>query len=379
MGNKGHAMNKIPTISEMEEFLLQGSKTEDLVEAGNTDSKAPETKLTADQVRHEVSVFARILINVYCGWPFHQEMLKRQILKTLTDIYQNAHDMTSAELLEQLRPAIEIIPDNHINLRMVGHNMGVRTALRKPRPNVGTNIAGNKKFHTTQHGNIGIIAVPTLSGWTDTDRETFEKQWRAILPQSETLIVDLRGNGGGDNRPTDKIAEYILGQKYPNAHKGIVRNNPDAKRVHRFYPERIGNDFDTDVLDDPFVIYDNTVRPIQKYNPKNAKYTVYILTNRGVSSSAEMFIFRMKHYPKTTIVGTNTNGCEVYGYNQHILLPHTHIKFTVGAVYRELSIENFETNGFEPDIKCPDDTDAFAVVMAEIEKSRTMQTPTLER
>jgi hypothetical protein len=41
--------------------------------------------------------------------------------------------------------------------------------------------------------------------------------------------------------------------------------------------------------------------------------------------------------------------------------------------------ENFELNGYEPDIKCPDGTDTFAVVMAEIEKDRTMQTPTPER
>lgn len=372
-------MTKIPTISEMEEFLLRDSKTEDLVEAGNTKSKAPNTKLTAEQVQHEVSVFARVLINVYCGWPFHDKMLKRKILKTLVDIHKNAHDMTSAELLEQLRPTIEIIPDNHIQLNMVGQNMGVRTALRKPRPNVGKNIASGKKFHTEQHGDIGIIAVPTLSSWTDAERKTFEKQWRTILSQSKTLIIDLRDNSGGDNRPTDKIAEYILGQQYPNANKEIVRNNPDAGHVHKLYPERIGNKFDTDSLDDPFIIHDNSIHPTQKFDPKNAKHTVYILTNRGVSSSAEMFIFRMKHYPKTTIVGTNTNGCEVYGYNQYILLPHTHIKFTVGAVYRELSIKDFETNGFEPDIKCADGTDAFAVAMDEIKKSNALQSPSPDR
>ena len=139
-------MNKIPTISEMEEFLLCDSKIEDLVEAGNIKAKSPETKLTAEQVKHEVSVFARILINVYCGWPFHNEVLKRKILKTLLTIRNNAHDMTSAELLEQIRPAIEIIPDNHINLRMVGYDTGVRTTLRKPRPNVGKNIASGKQM-----------------------------------------------------------------------------------------------------------------------------------------------------------------------------------------------------------------------------------------
>ena len=158
-------MTKIPTISEMEELLLRDSKTADLIDGRSAKSKSPDTKLTADQVRHEISVFARILINVYCGWPFHNEVLKRKILKTLVDIHKNAHDMTAAELLKQLRPAIEIIPDNHIKLRMMGYGMGVRTALRKPRPNVGTNIAGNKKFHTTQHDIRVISNILSACKW----------------------------------------------------------------------------------------------------------------------------------------------------------------------------------------------------------------------
>ena len=252
-------MTKIPTISEMEELLLRDSKTEDLVEAGNKKSKTPNTKLTAKQVQHEVSVFARVLINIYCGWPFHDEILKRKILKTLLDIRNNAHDMTSAELLEQIRPAIEIIPDNHINLRMVGYDTSVRTTLRKPRPNVGTNIAGNKKFHTTQHGNIGIIAVPTLSGWTDDERKMFEKQWRTILPQSEILIIDLRGNGGGNDKPLSDMADYILGdENFPFARRQYIRNNPDANAVKKIYEHVNGTKFNIKSTTDPIIYTDNS-------------------------------------------------------------------------------------------------------------------------
>ena len=371
-------MTKIPTISEMEEFLLRDSKTEDLVEAGNIKAKSPETKLTAEQVKHEVSVFARILINVYCGWPFHDKILKRKILKTLVDIHKNAVGITSAELLEKLKPTIAYIPDNHIVLNMVGQNMGIRSILRKPKTNVGQNIAVNKKFHVEQRNGIGIIGVSTLSNWTDTERKIFEQQWRTILPQSKTLIIDLRGNGGGDNRPTDKIAEYILGQKYPNAQREIIRNNHDAKHVYSFYPDRTYG-MHIDSTDDPAIYQDNTKQTIPCFNQKNAKWDLYVLTDRGVCSSAEMFICRIKHYPKLKIISTNTNGCEVYGYNQHLKLPHTNMKFTVGGIYRELNIKNFETNGFEPDIKCPDGTDAMTVAMAQIEKAKTLQSQIPER
>lgn len=377
-------MTKIPTISEMEEFLLRDSKTEDLVEAGNIKAKSPETKLTAEQVRHEVSVFARILINVYCGWPFHNEVLKRKILKTLLTIRNNAHDMTSAELLEQIRPAIEIIPDNHINLRMVGHNMGVRTTLRKPRPNVGKNIASGKKFHTTQHGNIGIIAVPTLSGWTDDAREKFEEQWRTILPQSEILIIDLRNNGGGNDKPLSDMADYILGdENFPIARRQYIRNNPDANAVKKIYRQSIGTKFNIKSTTDPIIYTDNSNSDtLPKFDATRAGFNgpIYILIDGGVMSSGELICTLLHNHPKARFVGTNTRGGEVYGYNYaDILLPHSHMQFNVGCVYRELFTENFELNGYEPDIKCTDGMDAFTVAMAEIEKNKTMQAPTLER
>ena len=81
-------MTKIPTISEMEELLLRDSKTADFVDGRNAKSKSPDTKLTTDQVRHEVSVFARVLINVYCGWPFHNEVLIQNLcFKTYRTIF----------------------------------------------------------------------------------------------------------------------------------------------------------------------------------------------------------------------------------------------------------------------------------------------------
>ncbi len=377
-------MTKIPTIREMEELLLRDSKTEDLVEGRNTKSKSPDTKLTAEQIQHEVSVFARVLINIYCGWPFHDEILKRKILKTLLDIRNNAHDMTAAELLEQMRPAIEIIPDNHINLRMVGYDTSVRTTLRKPRPNVGTNIASGKKFHTEQRGDVGIIAVPTLHEWTDTERKTFEKQWHTILLQSKTLIIDLRGNGGGNSTPLSDMAFYILGdENFPIARRQYIRNNPDANAVKKIYEHVNGTQFNIKSTTDPIIYTDNSNGDtLPKFDATRAGFNgpIYILIDGGVMSSGELICTLLHNHPKAKFVGTNTRGGEVYGYNYaHILLPHSHMRFNVGCVYRELFQENFELNGYEPDIKCLDGTDAFAVAMTEIEKDRTMQTPTLER
>lgn len=366
-------MTKIPTILEMEEFLLQDSKTEDLVAAGDTKSKSPDTKLTAEQVRHEVSVFSRVLINIYCGWPFHNEILKRKILKKLIDIYKNAHDITSLELLEKLKPVIQIIPDNHINLRMVGYDMGCRTGLRKKRPDVGANVAGDKKFIVELKENIGVVGIRTLVEWSTEDKQNFEQQWRSMLPKAEILIIDLRDNRGGGSVPTDILARYILGARYPIARKECIRNNPDANTVKKWKAGTDIDKFNVESTDDPVVFNDNSNILLPKFDSNKAGFNgpIYVLINGKVMSSAEIMCTNMRNYPNVKFVGTNTCGGEVYGYNYaYILLPHTHMNFNVGCVYRELFVEKFELNGYEPDIKCAPGTDAMNVALAEIEKTR---------
>lgn len=45
--------------------------------------------------------------------------------------------------------------------------------------------------------------------------------------------------------------------------------------------------------------------------------------------------------------------------NAYILLPHSHMTFNVGYVYRDMFVENFELNGYKPDIECEYGTDAM--------------------
>ena len=361
-------MVKISPIKKMEEFLLQDSKTFDLIAAGDTKAKSPNTKLTVQQVRHDVSVFARVLINVYSGWPFHDEILKRKILRILIKIHKNAHDMTSLELLEQLRPAVEIIPDNHISLRMIGHDKGVRTGLRKLHPNVGSNIAGDKKFVVELKNDIGIIGIRTLFKWTTEEKEKFEQQWQTMLPKAKILIIDLRDNNGGSDRPTIKLTSYILGYHYPAARRVFIRNNPDANAVKKLYESSNGDKFNIKSDEDPVIFKDDSKNTLPEFDAKKAGFDgpIYVLINGKVMSAGEVVCTQMLNYPNVKFIGTNTCGGEVYGYNYaYILLPHSKMTFNVGCVYREMFVKNFELNGYKPDIECKDGQDAFDVALLE--------------
>ena len=115
-------------------------------------------------------------------------------------------------------------------------------------------------------------------------------------------------------------------------------------------------------------------------NPEKAYMKpIYILTDGQTGSSAEMFLLRMIHHPCVHVVGDNSAGMEEYGNMANSFLPHSQITVAVGMNYRKLLQEDFELNGHKPDINCPDGTDAFTVAMAQIEKSKTLQSQTPER
>ena len=362
------------TISEMEKFLLQDSTTDDFLKI-NHKTVSPETKLTAEQVKHDISFFARVLVNVYSGWPFHDAKLKQNILEQLINIYNNATEITCEELLRKLAPTLANIPDNHIMLLIPGYAMGARTALRKKRTFIGHNIAGNKKFYVESYDDFTIIGIPTLADWSKEEMQDFEKQWRTILPGAKKLVIDLRDNGGGNDTIVTKLANHILGHAYPSAKRLYIRNNQDANTVKNLEKKRFAELINSDSTLDPLLIKDFSNKALPKFDKKNAGFTgpLYILTNRWVSSSAEMFCTQIKNYPNVKFIGTNTNGCEIYGFVANTFLPHSRIKFRIGCAYRELFVDNFELNGYSPDINVPDGTDAFDVAMQQITLNKDKQ------
>ena len=125
----------------MENFLLSKSSTDDFVFSANKRG-VPDGVLSADDIRRDVAIFARLLIRVYVGWPVHDEITKMRILKHLINVYNDAHEMSASEFFKLLKPVVADIPDNHISIRFGTIRFG--TKYKKPYKNVGKNIAGNK-------------------------------------------------------------------------------------------------------------------------------------------------------------------------------------------------------------------------------------------
>jgi len=368
-------MAKIQSIPEMEQVFLDASKTDDIPSItnhgdaiGGQDDGRP---MSADDVRHDTAVLGRILINGYCGWPFHSDVVKRKVLKSLLEIYNNAHDMTTAQYFESLAPVLADIPDNHIRFEFMGRKIYSR--LKKKGANVGRNIASDALDigikTQMRDDNIAVVGAVRMSRENAFARVL--QSFAENIKNADALIVDLRGNGGGASMWSDELARHLFGADVPSAKRVLFRTNPDARRVWQTNqsilsgaPQRcldtdtaVWAEFDTDA----------------KFNPKYGyNKPIYILTDRVTASSAEMFVARMKHHPRVKLVGENTSGCEVYGNLGFVVLPHSRIIFWVGIQYRELEWENFETNGFAPDIRVPDGEDALCAALSHYEFQKSL-------
>ncbi|MDE6250348.1 MAG: hypothetical protein K2M34_01800 [Alphaproteobacteria bacterium] len=352
----------IPSIAQLEQELLAESAIADMELPDVIQQDAGRT-LTATQVRHDVSAFARALINVYGGWPFLPDAARRQVLVALRRIQDNAHDnMTAGDLFDVLRPIIAQFADCHMCIML--DKQQARTNKRKPGRDVGKNIAGDDVVKLEMRGNVAVIAIRTLR-----DYETYFKPLQAqvadMLTRSAALVVDLRGNGGGSSRATDKLAYNLYGAHVPMAKKVYIRATPDAAVVHgrKHHPDWLTlNDGLGTAL---WVDAGDNLCPVFESAQPGYRHPIYVLTDWRTMSSAEMFCTKIKPHPYVKFVGDNTRGGEVYGDVGHIYLPTSKIKFIFGCVYRELVQENFETNGYAPDILCDDGQDAFDVAMQD--------------
>jgi retinol-binding protein 3 len=167
-------------------------------------------------------------------------------------------------------------------------------------------------------GDIGYMRLQAFGSFEDLLPSAF-----TFLSNTQALIIDLRGNGGG--MPSNYVSSYLLPQ--------------DSIHLVTIY----WNDH-TDSL--------YTQRNLK--GPRYLDKPVYLLTDRGTFSSAEEFAYDLQALQRVTIVGENTGG----GANPGGLMPiytfndGSRIEMFVSLAHVENAITkaNWEGRGVQPEI-----------------------------
>lgn len=130
---------------------------------------------------------------------------------------------------------------------------------------------------------IGYIYIGTFSD--DGVRRGIDKALADLMSRGmDGIVVDIRGNGGGNERNADAVAGRLM----------------DRRRLYRHYKYRNGPRHD-----DFTAPFDGYIEPA---GDRRFLGPVALLTNRGVFSAAETFVLAMHVRPNTVVVGDTTGG-----------------------------------------------------------------------
>lgn len=172
-------------------------------------------------------------------------------------------------------------------------------------------------------GNIGYI---NLRGFSDHElgAKTVEAAMN-FLANTDTLIFDLRQNGGGSPDMVALISSYLFGDKPVHLNDLYWRNGD------------VTNEFWT--------------KP-EKANVKFEGKEIYILTSNRTFSAAEEFSYNLRNLKRATIIGETTGGGAHPGGGFR-LDKHFNAFISTGRAISPITKTNWEGTGVKPHIAVP--------------------------
>lgn len=170
-------------------------------------------------------------------------------------------------------------------------------------------------------GNIGYLHLRGFAGMPGA-KKTIDGTM-ALLDHTDALIIDLRGNGGGDPRSLDYLMGYFFSK--PTELTSIVWKEHGKTTLHRqFSAASIGG-----------------VRYLNK--------PVYVLIDDRTISCAEQFAYDMKSLHRAQLIGKTTAGGANPG-RVYRLTSHFGLFVPLGQAKNPYTGSNWEGIGVSPDV-----------------------------
>ena len=145
-----------------------------------------------------------------------------------------------------------------------------------------------------------------------------------FLAHVDSLIIDLRGNGGGDPKMVAYISSHLFAEP---THLNDLYNRKEDKTTE-YWTQR-------DV-------------PGARLGDK----PVFVLTAKRTFSGAEEFAYNLKNLKRAIIIGETTGG-GAHPVSGHRIDDHFMIGVPFARAINPISKTNWEGTGVEPDIKVP--------------------------
>jgi carboxyl-terminal processing protease len=173
----------------------------------------------------------------------------------------------------------------------------------------------------------GKIAVLRIDAFTQSVAVDFSKTLPSVLEGAEGIVLDLRGNGGGDAEAMADIASMFL---------------DEGTNLGKF-ADRSGASFELQTF---------SKRLWRIANLLPTKLPLVVLTSENTSSAAEILAAALQNKRRAQVIGTDTCGCVLAIRNRHAL-PDGGVLDVSEFDYRTAFGVRLEGVGVKPDKMAP--------------------------
>ena len=163
------------------------------------------------------------------------------------------------------------------------------------------------------------------------DYKLFHRQLFADLAKRHTkqLIIDLRGNAGGNQEISVDIMKYLMKSEFILNKSALAPvlmpyfSQPDSTKPAYFNPASVKR-----LLDGTISFANPDIGPQQPYRGRYFRGKVVVLTDGGTFSAASNFTASLRAQRRITVIGQETGGAEAGcngGTISELELPATHL------------------------------------------------------
>lgn len=219
------------------------------------------------------------------------------------DIIVSVDDVPVAQFVAQRMRNFGLADEGNIRHRVIanlfegpaGTNVKVRWVTRngKQKSTVLQRYWSQRNlgFNNQRKGNIAILR---LDAFTQSVAIDFSKNLPSVIEGAEGIILDLRGNGGGDAEAMADVASLFLDE---GTNLGRFADRSGAAFELQTFPKRVWRS--------------PAAAPI--------KLPLVVLTSENTSSAAEILAATLQAKGRATVIGSGTCGCVLAIRNRHAL------------------------------------------------------------
>ena len=259
--------------------------------------------------------------------------------------------MSRMQLFEVLCQMLSELKDGHVNIS-TSLDLGRNWSWKEDYPENLDRELRDQYLGTEYHIGSGLkytilpdnIAYVVYESFSDAIGEGNLSDMLAYLRLCNGMILDIRGNGGGELTNVERLSQRFTNEKV----------------LVGYMCHKTGMGHDD--FSEPKAEYINPSKEIRWQKP------VVLLVNRSCYSAANIFVRNMKEMPLVTVMGDQTGGGSGLPFSSELPIGWS-VRFSASPSF-DAKMQHIEF-GIEPDVPCSlDDTQAAEGKDSMIEEAR---------